>query len=54
MRDKTVQRVKRVAYDGLFAALAFGLAYVEMLLPIHLDSGINYIVAGAKYIKTND
>ena len=40
MRDKTFQRVKRVAYDGLFAALAFGLAFVEMLLPIDLGAGI--------------
>ncbi len=40
MRDKTTKRVRRVAYDGLFAALAFGFAYVEFLLPIDLGSGI--------------
>ena len=40
MREKSVKRVRRVAYDGLFAALAFGFTYVEFLLPIDLNNGI--------------
>ena len=40
MRDQTSKRVRRVAYDGLFAALAFGFTYVEILLPIDLGNGI--------------
>ena len=40
MRDKTTKRVRRVAYDGLFAALAFGFTYVEFLLPIDVGNGI--------------
>ena len=36
MRNSSAKRVRRVAYDGLFAALAFGFTYVEFLLPIDL------------------
>ena len=44
MRDKTLGRVKRVAYDGLFAALAFGFTFVEILLPI--DFGVPGVKLG--------
>ncbi len=44
MRDKTLKRVRRVAYDGLFAALAFGFTYVEFLLPI--DFGVPGVKLG--------
>ena len=44
MRNKTLKRVRRVAYDGLFAALAFGFTYVEFLLPI--DVGVPGIKLG--------
>ena len=44
MRDKTSKRVRRVAYDGVFAALAFALSYVEFLLPI--DFGVPGVKIG--------
>ena len=44
MRDKTLKRVRRVAYDGLFAALAFGFTFVEILLPI--DFGVPGVKLG--------
>ena len=44
MRDKTLKRVRRIAYDGLFAALAFGFTYVEFLLPI--DIGVPGVKLG--------
>lgn len=42
MREKTVKRVRRVAYDGVFAALAFALSYVEFLIPM------DFVVPGVK------
>ena len=50
MRDKTPGRVRRVAYDGLFAALAFGFTYVEFLLPI--DFGVPGIKLGLANVVT--
>lgn len=44
MREKTSRRVRRVAYDGLFAALAFGFSFVELLLPI--DFGVPGVKIG--------
>ncbi len=44
MRDQTSKRVRRVAYDGLFAALAFGFSFVEILLPI--DFGVPGVKIG--------
>lgn len=50
MRDKTLGRVRRVAYDGLFAALAFAFTYVEFLLPI--DVGVPGIKLGLANVVT--
>ncbi len=50
MRDKTMKRVRRVAYDGLFAALAFGFTYVEFLLPI--DLGVPGVKLGLANVVT--
>ena len=50
MRDKTLGRVRRVAYDGLFAALAFAFTYVEFLLPI--DFGVPGIKLGLANVVT--
>lgn len=44
MKDKTTSHVRRIAFDGLFAALAFGLSFVEFLLP--LDVGVPGIKLG--------
>ena len=44
MRNNTTKRVRRVAYDGLFAALAFGFTFVEILLPI--DFGVPGVKLG--------
>ena len=50
MRNNTMKRVRRVAYDGLFAALAFGFTYVEFLLPI--DVGVPGVKLGLANVVT--
>ena len=50
MRNQSLKRVRRVAYDGLFAALAFGFTYVEFLLPI--DIGVPGIKLGLANVVT--